>query len=974
VKLGLVLLLAALATSLEAGPYDPTLQFRTCRTPHFLIHFHQTEEEAAARLARIVERVHASLTRQLGHLPSGPTHVVLVHQSDQSNGATIVVPWNAIEINAVPPTGADAIGNTDDWLTYVFTHEYAHVLHLDRSRSWAKAARAIFGRTEIAFPNLSLPEWQIEGFATWVESQNGQGRLNAGAFREIVDAAARDRRLEPIDRINGGLVDWPSSDGWYAYGARFHEYLAKKYGAERLATLADRTSGRLFFTSGAFKAVYGKSLGALWREFEAAQIADSARPGDRGLRATELTHLGFLVSTPGVDADGTVWFTASDPDRFPALCRLRAGQSDPERVAERYGGTGLTLGANVAIFDQLEFARGAGLASDLYALDRATGRVRRLTKDARLVDPTVSPDGTRLAVVRTRPGARELLVLDATRLLASTAPMSPASLPVLSRLGGPYDVFAGPRWSPDGTRLAVEHRALNGPSEIVVLGADLEAAGPVLSSPRGRTVTPEWTRDGRGLYFSSDRDGGNFAIFEASWTSASGAASVVRLFAPAGGALSPTRMPDGRLVFVGYTTDGYDLFSVVLPDRAGALPAGPATQSASVIVPTSPAGATRPVLVPTDVVDPAAAAAGPYRPWSSLWPRGWLPIVEQRNDRWRLGGSVTGEDVLGRHVVGASASWAVSSRHPASTLVPAGRPDWLASYTYQRWQTSPFVVAEDRTSLFEAFTGTGDLVPVAQRDRQIDAGIVRSFRRVRWAQSVLGSVHFDRVATDTETSTASVHRAGLRGAWTATSAQRYGYSISPEDGFRSALTAERLGEITGAGGDASAVTGDVRVYLPLGFRHAVFAARVAGAQSSGDRGVRRVFRLGGSDGDTLGGFGDDAISLLRGFERGVFSGTHVALANLEARMPLVWPQRGAGTWPIFLRSIHAAMFADVGNAWTSASRWRDRKAGLGAELSTDVTLWFGVPVTWTAGVAWGHDGSGQLPDQRSVYFRVGPSF
>ena len=250
-----------------------------------------------------------------------------MHQDDRPNGSTTVVPWNAIEIDAVPPTGADSIGNTDDWLTYVFTHEYAHVLHLDRSAGWAVLARALFGRTIIGFPNLSLPLWQIEGFATLVESEGGQGRLHAGDFREIVDAGASAGRVEPLDRVNGGLIAWPSGQGWYAYGARFQEFLVARYGRERLVELADRTAARIpFITSGAFKAVYGKSLGELWREFElaAATAGDCPPCVSRATVAPkyapcaqQLTHLGYVVETPRIDSDGSVWFSAADAHRFP---------------------------------------------------------------------------------------------------------------------------------------------------------------------------------------------------------------------------------------------------------------------------------------------------------------------------------------------------------------------------------------------------------------------------------------------------------------------------------------------------------------------------------------------------------------------------------------------------------------------------------------------------------------------------------
>ncbi len=100
-------------------------------------------------------------------------------------------------IAAAWPAGSEFIGNIDDWLRLVFTHEFTHIVHLDRSEGWARAVRAVFGRTPIAFPNLYLPTWQIEGLATYEESAlTGVGRLHAGDFGAIVGEevrAARDR-------------------------------------------------------------------------------------------------------------------------------------------------------------------------------------------------------------------------------------------------------------------------------------------------------------------------------------------------------------------------------------------------------------------------------------------------------------------------------------------------------------------------------------------------------------------------------------------------------------------------------------------------------------------------------------------------------------------------------------------------------------------------------------------------------------
>src|SRR4030095_650662 len=103
----------------------------------------------------------------------------------------------------------------------------------------------VFRPRPLLYPNLFLPLWQIEGIATYNESVlTGEGRVPAGDFRMIVDRAAAARRFDPIDRTNGGLVDWPGGSAQYAYGAYFHQYLADRYGPESIAKLAEANSGR----------------------------------------------------------------------------------------------------------------------------------------------------------------------------------------------------------------------------------------------------------------------------------------------------------------------------------------------------------------------------------------------------------------------------------------------------------------------------------------------------------------------------------------------------------------------------------------------------------------------------------------------------------------------------------------------------------------------------------------------------------
>ena len=120
--------------------------------------------------------------------------------------------------------------------------------------------------------------------------------------------------------------------------------------------------------------------------------------------------------------------------------------------------------------------------------------------------------------------------------------------------------YAAPRWSPDGRLIAAERRAGGAHSRIVILdGATGRVIHEVAHAGSGRDVQPWWTPDGRGLLFASDRAGGSFQIYLAD--PASG--RLQRLANAGATAQSPAVSPDGaRLVFVGATSDGFDLFTL----------------------------------------------------------------------------------------------------------------------------------------------------------------------------------------------------------------------------------------------------------------------------------------------------------------------------------------------------------------------------------------------------------------------------
>ena len=426
-------------------------------------------------------------------------------------------------------------------------------------------------------------------------------------------------------------------------------------------------------------------------------------------------------------------------------------------------------------------------------------------------------------------------------------------------------------------------------------------------------MNPVWLPDGSTLLFSSDRNGEPFTIHAVDVNTG----AIRRMPAAGPGAHSPALSPDGRrLVFVGYSADGYDLYSI--PFSAS----GAESTGWEVVREDAESSIARPASSDA-TAPPAPFASSRYTPWPTLVPHMWFPIVGSADDEVLIGAGTTGFDALGRHNYIVNGAWS-----------SANRPFWDISYAYSRFRPSLFVSVSEDTDAWRA----GEV-----RSRDVDAGIVMPVRRVRWSASTLAALHasretFDCPACETPVDVTRQRRAMRFGA-SFNSSKSFGYSISAEEGGYSAVATEFTRTALGADGNAGAFTVDVRRYIRVFPGHAAVAVRVAGAASWGDDVMRRVFSASGSGPRPLGfAFGGNAIGLMRGFEAGDVSGTRAAVANIDYRFPLLDVQRGVGTVPVFLRQIHAAAFADFGKGWEDRFDDAAMRRSLGAELPSIPSL------------------------------------
>ena len=142
----------------------------------------------------------------------------------------------------------------------------------------------------------------------------------------------------------------------------------------------------------------------------------------------------------------------------------------------------------------------------------------------RETQPTISPDGRRVAFLSQRTGERGLWIADAAG----------ADEAQLASLAG------SPSWSPDGRWIAFDDD-VEGYAQIFVVSVDGGALRQITSGEFAHT-RPSWSHDGRWIYFGSNRTGDRTI-----WKTPVEAGEPMQLSSEPGS--NPLESPDGRRVY-----------------------------------------------------------------------------------------------------------------------------------------------------------------------------------------------------------------------------------------------------------------------------------------------------------------------------------------------------------------------------------------------------------------------------------------
>ncbi len=479
--------------------------FKTLETEHFVFHFYPEEEAAVRDAARMAERWYDRHTEVFLHRFKDKKPIIFyandvdfqqTNVAQQSIGPGTGGFTEPLQERVVMPFSA-SYGETDHVLGHELVHSFQYDLALNQD--------------DVNIQLQNLPLWLVEGMAEYLSV----GHRSSHTAMWMRDAVRRGDMPTFED-----LAD-PREYFPYRYGQAYLAYIAGKYGDQSVTDLFKAGGG-----SGlrrAYKGLFGVSPDSLTREWAEA-TRDAYLPLMEG--RTSPDSLGKTVLSSEIDAGRTNIAPVLSPDgRYVAFISERdlfqfnlyvADAETGEVIAEldRAGSTGH--------FNALRFIGSAGTWSPdgrrLAFVSAAEGdnqitiwnvqkeeleRSFKVEGVASLKNPAWSPDGNRLAFSGTDGGVSDLYVLnletDAVRQLTN-------------------DRYADlqPTWAPDGTTLAfVTDRAETNfdrlaPSTNMDLGLiDVESREVTVREPFGDALhhNPQFSPDGRSLYFISDQDG-----------------------------------------------------------------------------------------------------------------------------------------------------------------------------------------------------------------------------------------------------------------------------------------------------------------------------------------------------------------------------------------------------------------------------------------------------------------------------------
>lgn len=384
-----------------------------------LVYYDKAHEYLSYHLARSFENSLGFDERLFHYNPSEPVVILMQDFADFGHGGTSTVPWNYVSIGIEPFDYVYDTMPANERMNWLMHHELVHVVATDKGADRDLLYRRIFhGKVApikenpmsmmysyLTSPRWYSPRWFHEGIAAFLETwmAGGAGRALGGYDEMVFRTMVRDKAYF-YDVVGleseGTTVDFQIGQNSYLYGLRFVNYLAMKYGPEKLVEWFDRSPGSERYFSAEFRRLFGKPLDDEWRQWvqweqqwqreNLALIRHDALTPETELIREELGS----VSRSYYDPERKLLYAAINRPAKPAqiaAINVETGAITPLadiKSPALYFVTSLAYDARARkLFFTTNNSRGW---RDLQELDLSSGRTRKLIHDTRTGDLAVN--------------------------------------------------------------------------------------------------------------------------------------------------------------------------------------------------------------------------------------------------------------------------------------------------------------------------------------------------------------------------------------------------------------------------------------------------------------------------------------------------------------------------------------------------------------------------------------------------------
>jgi Tol biopolymer transport system component len=600
-----------------------TFHWRIVRGDHFDNFFYPPESAFVWSASRQAERWYTRLSDTFRHAfdrkslifyadhpDFQQTNVISEQLQEGTGGVTEGLRTRVI----MPFTGI----NADD--DHVLGHELVHVFQYNIAEAAPGGGLARLG---------ALPGWVVEGMAEYLSL----GRENELTAMWMRDAVLRNR-FPTIKQLTNDPRFFP-----YRYGQALWAYVGGRWG-DRAVIDVYRASLRLGWDQ-ALVRVLGINQDSLSKDWAAAnralyepQLANRTKPDSLGHQIVGLQHrAGDQNVSPSLSPDGRMLAFVSSRALFSTdiyianaetgeiIRKLGGPSSDPHIDNISWINSAGDWSPDASQFAFIAYANGD---NQIGILNTGNGDITRrisLGEIGAVTHIAWSPDGRTLAFSGMKGGQSDIYLFDLT------------SGAVTQLTNDRYSDIQ-PAWSPDGRSIAFSSDRGQGTSfntltygslQLAVLDVGTRQVTVVPGFARGKHINPQFSPDGRDLFFVSDNDGisnlyrvslssGQMFRVTNVQTGISGITSV----SPA---ITVARNT-GRVAFDIFQEQGFRIHSLEASQAAGQpVETGATTASLAVLPPGDAAGRT---LITAYLHDPSNLPSGdefrvmPYRASFSL--------------------------------------------------------------------------------------------------------------------------------------------------------------------------------------------------------------------------------------------------------------------------------------------------------------------------------------------------------------------